>query len=449
MPPTRAPHDARHLPSQKSYLLEKHYDMIQAMNSTDDLSTLDLHQVFRYFTGTAMAYFAVLAIFTAIQTGQGDSLLQVQAYINFGTNLIQFIYLSIPFFRRRLRRAYLPIALVNATIIPIFSNLIYLADPLEDLSYLITRSWLIFPILIVPIVMIAGEYRFRYAVLAVILTTYVELFSLYPHIQVLNTDSLQIFGGPLIRAFSIGTVAYIVNRMVALQRAQRRELILANIRLGEHAQTLEQLATSRERNRIARELHDTLAHTLSGEAVNLEAIKLMLPTSQTEIHAMLQRSLDNTRAGLAETRRVLKALRSRQLDDLGLGIAIRSLATDAASRANFQLKSNISDSLPEMTPDIEQCIFRITQEALENIVRHAQASTVEIDFGVDAQNLILSIEDDGIGFDASQTVSGKLGLRGIQERAELVHGELKIRSNPAAGTSIQLSIPFYSVNYHD
>jgi signal transduction histidine kinase len=435
--------------NQKSSLSYSPYVMIIPMNSDDYLSTLDLHQVFRYFTGTAMAYFAILAISTAIQTGQGDSLLQVQAYINFGTNLIQFIYLSISFFRRRLRRAYLPIALVNATIIPIFSNLIYLADPLEDISYLITRSWLIFPILIVPIVMIAGEYRFRYAVMAVILTTYVELFSLYPHIQVLNTDSLQIFGGPLIRAFAIGTVAYIVNRMVALQRAQRRELILANVRLGEHAQTLEQLATSRERNRIARELHDTLAHTLSGEAVNLEAIKLMLPTSQAEIHTMLQSSLDNTRAGLAETRRVLKALRSRQLDDLGLSIAIRSLATDAASRANFNLSTNIADTLPELTPDVEQCIFRIAQEALENIVRHAKAAEVEVEFGIEAQSLILTVTDDGLGFDPRYQISENLGLQGIQERAELVHGELKIRSDHNAGTSIQLSVPFYSVNQND
>lgn len=389
-----------------------------------------------------MVYFAVTVIVTAIQTGEGDSLTQVQAYVNFGTNLLLFIYLSIFWFRRKLRAFYLPIALVYATVVPIFSNLIYLADPFESIWNIITRSWLLLPILIVPIVLIAWQYKFRYVILIVIFSTYVELFVLIPHINMINIDAFLILGGPLIRAFAFGTVGMIVNRLVAVQHTQRRELILANIRLSEHTQILERLATSRERNRLARELHDTLAHTLSGQAVNLEAIKLMIPASQQEVHTMLDQSLKNTRAGLAETRRALKALRSQQLEDLGLDIAIKNLASDAASRGDFSVETRFDTDLPDITPDIEQSIYRIAQETLENIIRHANASHVEISLEHDLQSLMLSISDDGRGFDPQNLEnSDKLGIQGMRERAAILRGELTILSGREGGTTIRLVIP--------
>jgi signal transduction histidine kinase len=413
---------------------------------------LDLLQIFRYFTGMAMFYFAVTVVFTAIQTGEGDSLTQVQAYVNFGTSLIQLIYLSIPWIRIKLRGLFLPIALVNATVVPIFSNLIYLVDPYEDIWNIITRSWLLLPILIVPIVLIAWQYKFRYVVLIVIFSTYVELFVLVPHIDMISIDAFLILGGPLIRAFSFGTIGLIVNRLVALQYLQRKELILANVRLSEHTQTLEQLATSRERNRLARELHDTLAHTLSGQAVNLEAIKLMIPTNQNDVHQMLDKSLANTRAGLAETRRALKALRSQRLDDLGLQKAIKKIASDSASIGDFYLSVNIPDPLPELTPDAEQCIYRITQEALENIIRHSKADNVEVILEQTDDHLLLSITDDGVGFDAQNVdLSDKLGIRGMRERADLIGGNFRILSNLKTGTTVRFSLPIFwtTMKYHE
>ncbi len=389
-----------------------------------------------------MAYFAVTVIVTAIQTGEGDSLTQVQAYVNFGTNLLLFIYLSIYWVRRKLRTFYLPIALVYATVVPIFSNLIYLADPYESIWNIITRSWLLLPILIVPIVLIAWQYKYRYVILIVIFSTYVELFVLIPHISMINIDAFLILGGPLIRAFAFGTVGMIVNRLVAVQHTQRRELMLVNFRLSEHTRTLERLATSRERNRLARELHDTLAHTLSGQAVNLEAIKLMVPATYNDVHIMLDQSLKNTRAGLAETRRALKALRSQQLEDLGLDIALQNLASDAASRGDFSVKTHIDTDLPDVTPDIEQSVYRITQETLENIIRHAHARHVEISLEHDPHNLMLSISDDGRGFDPDALEnSDKLGIQGMRERAAILRGELTILSGQDNGTTIRLVIP--------
>ena len=392
-----------------------------------------------------MIYFAVTVIFTAIQTGEGDSLTQVQAYVNFGTNLFQLIYLSIDWFRLKLRRLFLPIALINATVVPIFSNLIYLADPQENIWNLITRSWLILPILIVPIILIAWQYKFRYVVLVVLFSTYVELFVLIPHINILNVDAFLILGGPLIRAFSIGTVGLIVNRLVAVQHAQRRELILANVRLSEYTQTLEKLAVSRERNRIARELHDTLAHTLSGQAVNLEAIKLMVPPNHVEVHQMLNQSLENTRAGLAETRRALKSLRSQRIEDVGFKLALKDLAQEAKIRGDFKLKITLPDIFPDITPDFEQSVFRIVQEALQNIIRHASADNVDIKIEQIDQNLILTISDDGVGFDITDVdLTNKLGLRGIIERSEIMGGDFSVNSSQEKGTTVSVTIPIWN-----
>jgi len=403
---------------------------------------LNLLQIFRYFTGMAMFYFAVTVTFTAIQTGEGTSPTQVQAYINFATNLIQLIYLSIPWLGRKLRGLYLPIALVNAIVVPIFSNLIYLADPSEDIWNIIMKSWLILPILMVPIVLIAWQYKFRYVLIIIIFSTYVELFVLIPHFNAVDFDAFLILGGPLIRAFALGTIGLIVNRLVAIQRAQRRELILANIQLGEHSKTLEQLATSNERNRLARELHDTLAHTLSGNAVNLEAIKTMIPLEMIEIREMLEKSLTNTRSGLNETRRALRALRPLRLEKLGLRKAVIDLANEASSRGKFKIVTTIPDTLPDLTPDIEQTIFRITQESLENIVRHSKALNVEFIIEHHNENLMLTITDDGIGFDLSEDdLSQKLGVEGMKERAALVRGEFIILSKIGNGTTIRFTIP--------
>jgi len=394
-----------------------------------------------------MLYFAATVIVTAIQTGEGDSLTQVQAYVNFGTNLLLFIYLSIPWLRRKLRTLYLPTALIYATVVPIFSNLIYLADPYENIWNIITRSWLLLPILMVPIVLIAWQYQFRFVIIIVIFSTYVELFVLIPHISMINIDAFLILGGPLIRAFAFGTIGLIVNRLVAVQHDQRRELILANIRLSEHTRTLEQLAISRERNRLARELHDTLAHTLSGQAVTLEAIKLMISSDYHEVHEMLDQSLSNTRAGLAETRRALKSLRSQQLDDLGLIMAIKNLARDASSRGDFKMTTNFPDSPPEILPDIEQGLFRIAQETLENIIRHAKPDHVEIQLEQEDQHILLTITDDGKGFDTQNIdLNDKLGIQGMQERASLLGGNLSIFSDPGTGTSVRLSIPLQTTS---
>ncbi|MEA3349283.1 MAG: sensor histidine kinase [Chloroflexota bacterium] len=400
-----------------------------------------LLRIFRYFTGVAMIYFAALVTYTAIQTGEGDTTSQIQSYLNFGTNLILLGYLSWRWLQRKLKRFYLPVALIAATVVPIFSNLIYLAEPQEEAYFTIMQSWLLFPILVVPLVLIAWQYSFRYVLIFILFSTAVELSVLFPKINTIDFATVPILGVPFIRAFSFGTLGHIVTRLIDTQRAQRKELIRANIQLSQHANTLEQLTTSRERNRLARELHDTLAHTLSGLTVNLEAIKIILGDKQQETRALVERALRNTRTGLLETRRALKDLRVKQLDELGLGIAIRNLANDAAARSGFHLQYAIDENLPEIPPDAEQCFYRIAQETLENIVKHARARHVSINLSKNKNGLMMIISDDGKGFDLSKVdFEDNLGIKGMNERALEVGAIFDISPQSEDGTIVQLTL---------
>lgn len=401
-----------------------------------------LLRIFRYFTGIALVYFTFIILYTFVQTGANFTSALIQSYLNFAINLGLFGYLSWGWLRRKLRHLYLPIALVVATVLPIFTNLIYLTDPQgEDLATTITRSWLLLPILLVPLVLIAWQYRFRYVVAFILFTALAEMSVLLPVVGEINFETIPILGVPLIRAFAFGTVGHIVTQLIDTQRMQRKELLRTNLRLSQAMQTLEQMAVVRERNRLARELHDTLAHTLSGQAVNLEAIKLMIPDEKKEIHHMLDEALKNVRHGLAETRRALRDLRAGVLDDYGLPMALRQLGRDAASRGGFSLHLDIDDDILPLTPDIEQCFYRIAQEALENVIRHANASQVTLRLVQGDNQLVLEVQDDGEGFDIhSIDKENHMGLRGMHERAEMVGANLMVDAQPSLGTLVRLSV---------
>ncbi len=397
-----------------------------------------------------MVYFAVLSLFTAWQTGEMINLSQIQSYVNLVINGLLFGYLSWYWLENKIPRYYLPLALVAATILPLFTNLIYLADPQESAQITITRSWFLFPTLIVPLVLIAWQYRFRIVLTFIFVTTVIELSTLFPRLKYINYETLPILGLPLIRAFAFGMVGQIVTRLIATQRDHQRKLLEANIKLSEHAITQEQLTVSRERNRLARDLHDTLAHTLSGLTVNLEAIKILLGEDHQEITSRLDHALERTRTGLTDTRRALKDLRVKQVEDLGLKLALENLALHAASRGQFEIKLDLPDIVPESSIPIEQVYYRIAQEALENIVKHAQANLVKLSLTVNNHLYTLAIEDDGTGFKTTENRSlDTLGIRGMKERAAGCNGILTVTSEPGKGTHISITTELSHVQDFD
>jgi signal transduction histidine kinase len=234
---------------------------------------------------------------------------------------------------------------------------------------------------------------------------------------------------------------YVLTRLMSAQRAQRSKLAEANHQLVHYAATAEQLAVSRERNRLARELHDTVAHTLSALSVQLEAVDSAWDHAPEQARTILQKAQGGTRNGLTETRRALQALRASPLEDLGLVRALQELAESSAARASMQLEMSLPDELKNVAPDVEQTVYRIAQEALSNIVKHSNATRIRVLLRVADGRLTLEIGDNGRGFVAdSEEVLGHFGLRGMRERTELIGGTLKIESKRGAGTRVRLDV---------
>ncbi len=155
---------------------------------------------------------------------------------------------------------------------------------------------------------------------------------------------------------------------------------------------------------------------------------------------MIDRARLTVRNGLGETRRALKALRASPLDDLGLALALQRLADDAGERGNIIIEAKLPNENPDWSKNLEEGAYRIAQEALENIVRHAQASRVELELRGDNESLKLIIGDNGRGFEVGQyNEDGRYGLRGMNERASSLGGILSVESRSGKGTVIMFT----------
>ena len=245
----------------------------------------------------------------------------------------------------------------------------------------------------------------------------------------------------LVRTLSLAVVGAFMSQLMNRLRAQQKSLADANAQLRHQASTLESLTVSRERNRMAHELHDTLAHSLTALSVQLETAKAYWDVDREKSQQLLDQSLSATRSGLVETRRALKALRASPLEELGLLLALREMAQSTARRANLGLELNLPGTLSMLSPDVEQCIYRIAQEAIENAINHANARSLAVSLSEQAGSLQLQVRDDGAGFDPTEAEgAGRFGLLGMKERAAAAGGELTVESKKGAGTTISLLI---------
>jgi signal transduction histidine kinase len=397
-----------------------------------------LIKMLRYFSGVAFIYFCLLWAYGFLTMGRNFSL-EVQAWINLIANAGLFAYLSLPVLERKLKRYYLPIGLAAYTLASMTSSLMYLLESSPDRYLYIARSWSLMPVQIVVLVVLAWQYGFRPALIYTVFTTALEISVSLLVFKRINLEILPILGLPVVRAFAFGSVANIISSLMQAQRAQKRQLLQANLQLGQMNATLERLAVSRERNRLARELHDTLAHTLSGTAVNLEAMKTLVPPADEQLQTMLNDSLSAVRNGLGETRRALADLRSQPLDDLGLEEALRAAMRNLAERTGVNIEVEIRLGQVTLPPLVEQTYYRVTQEAAENIFRHAEASLASLNLAWEGRKLRLVLKDDGRGFDPHEKAAlHQFGLRGLRERATAIAAELEIQSQPGEGTEIVL-----------
>ncbi|RCK68779.1 HAMP domain-containing protein [Desertihabitans brevis] len=193
-------------------------------------------------------------------------------------------------------------------------------------------------------------------------------------------------------------------------------------------------AQEAERQRIAQELHDEVGQSLT--AVLLGLTQAMRDASP-EVARELELVRETTRTSLEEVRRIAQRLRPGVLADLGLLNALSSLASDLAARTGVTVRRGFLPGLPALSPEVELVVYRVAQEALTNVARHARASTVEVGLTRRGGLLVLRVADDGLG--AGEAAGA--GVQGMRERAETVGGTLELRPRGGGGTEVLLEVP--------
>jgi two-component system, NarL family, sensor histidine kinase UhpB len=193
-------------------------------------------------------------------------------------------------------------------------------------------------------------------------------------------------------------------------------------------------AQEAERRRVARELHDELGQSLTGVLMGIdEAIR-------TPARADLEQAREGARRSLDDVRRIARGLRPDTLVELGLASALNALATRFTRETGVAVERRFDPDLPALEEDVEVVVYRVAQEALTNVARHADARRVSIELAREQDRVTLTVEDDGRGV-PSFVGSDARGITGMRERALLVHGRLRVGRGPERGTRVQLVVP--------
>jgi signal transduction histidine kinase len=246
----------------------------------------------------------------------------------------------------------------------------------------------------------------------------------------------------LLSAFPIGLILafglLLINSLQA-ESQSREKLATAHNQLRQYALRIEDQATLQERNRIAREIHDAVGHALTAQSIQLENALLFLQTDPDKARAFLTEARQLGTQALREVRQSVATLRSNPLLGQNLSEAIATLVRDFQATTAIAPECNIHlpHSLP---PEISNAIYRIFQEALTNIAKHANATQVTLSLQESDTVIHFLVNDDGRGFNPDQNTTG-FGLQGIQERIAALGGELNLVSQPGCGCLIMGQIP--------
>lgn len=237
--------------------------------------------------------------------------------------------------------------------------------------------------------------------------------------------------------------------------AQQMGLSIENARLYREAQTRERMlaellyqvvdAQESERQRIARDLHDATGQSLSAIGLGLRGLENALAEQGLPHSVQLDAIQTFANDAMMELRRIIEDLRPPQLDELGLVPALRWYIRAFQDRhPEIAVRFEVQGEMSRLLPEYETLLFRIVQEALTNIAKHADARNVEIGLDIAPEELVIYISDDGVGFDAGAVMDGRgggWGLLGIRERTQLLGGESQIRSEPGRGTHVTVRMP--------
>lgn len=217
----------------------------------------------------------------------------------------------------------------------------------------------------------------------------------------------------------IGTFNAMLNRLEAEHSTSRARALSAQ---------------ENERQRIAQELHDEIGQSLT---VVLLGLKRAIDAAPIELRDELSSVQETVRQSLDEVRQVARRLRPGVLEDLGLVSALNALATDFSQISGVPVTRSMDQGLPQLGPDVELVLYRVAQESLTNIARHAAAGRVELALIATGTTVRLQVSDDGRGGDHQEGT----GIRGMRERAFLVDGRLSVTGGSSGGTTVSLEVP--------
>jgi two-component system, NarL family, sensor histidine kinase UhpB len=195
-------------------------------------------------------------------------------------------------------------------------------------------------------------------------------------------------------------------------------------------------AQEAERKRIAGELHDEVGQSLTGVLLMLEQVAREVPEQRRDVFAEAQEA---TRKSVDEVRRIAQELRPEMLEHLGLVSALKALATRFTDQAGLALEWDFAPDLPPLPPDAELALYRVAQESLTNVARHAEASRVWLSLQPGRDSVVLRVADDGRGMNGRALNGG--GLRGMRERAVLVGAALAVKPGRSGGVEVRLEVP--------
>jgi two-component system, NarL family, sensor histidine kinase UhpB len=216
----------------------------------------------------------------------------------------------------------------------------------------------------------------------------------------------------------VGELVHVFNQMLERLESERRESGLRAIRAQEE-----------ERARVARGLHDEVGQVLTGVLLQLES-----DGRSEETKAAVRQALD-------EVRRIARELRPELLEHLGLVSALTELSRRFAEQSGLQIERSFAEDLPALSGEAELAVYRVAQESLTNVARHANASQVDLVLEPGAGSVVLRVIDNGGGMDESAALNGHGGLRGMREQAVLAGGALAVKPARTGGVEIRLEVP--------
>jgi signal transduction histidine kinase len=364
-------------------------------------------------------------------------------------SLFSTLYLLIPGLERPLGRYYLPLALV-ATIID-FSlqyGMAYLRPesvghvtvllPTGQAVRFFWASTEVILLVLLPCTLAGTAYGLRSAVAA---------SSLAVGVHLILGAAIWRAGVPLegfllllpVRVAILYAFPAIAGAMADTWRREHEALQDANRALRGYAATAEHLATSRERVRLARVMHDTLAHSLAGLAVQLEALDALQENKPEAAHAQLTKIREHAHLGLKEAREAIFDLRSSPIEEFGLPVAVEQLAVKFRNQSGIQTTVELEGEPFPLLPVQANALYRILEEALNNVEQHAQANHVSVALHYN-HGVTLRVHDDGVGFEPGGVEETRYGLVGVRERAALVEGVVSVESAPRQGTDLAVTI---------